>query len=474
VKNIIFGVICETAGVKIRRNFAADLEEIISVMIMKQYGMKLMVFTFSFMECVCAAAQQNQMTRRLTVDELFGLVEANSHALRTQKSGLDVAVQAVEAAKAQRLPDVDAQLSASYLGNGFTLDRHFGDFTKAPIPHFGNNFALEASQVIYSGGALTSGITLAELSRRQSELMVQQSREQLRFLSLEQYLELFKLENQVKVYQQNIALTERLIANVHAKEQQGTALKNDITRYELQLENLRLELVKVRNEQAVQNHQLCTTLGLPYETTIVPDTMVVNRLYAQDGEAFWQKNATDASPVLQQAGIQTEMARAQVKLARSEMLPKVSLIAADHFDGPITIEVPPINRNFNYWYVGIGVKYSLSSLFKSNRKLQQAQWSARQSEENRTTVADQLENAVQADYIHYRQSYDEWHTQQKSVELARQNYRVINDRYLNQLALVTDMVDAANIKLSAELQEVNARIGIVYAYYKMKYTAGNL
>jgi outer membrane protein len=60
------------------------------------------------------------------------------------------------------------------------------------------------------------------------------------------------------------------------------------------------------------------------------------------------------------------------------------------------------------------------------------------------------------------------------VELARQNYKVINDRYLNQLALITDMVDASNMKLSAELQEVNARIGIVYAYYKMKYIAGTL
>ncbi len=43
-----------------------------------------------------------------------------------------------------------------------------------------------------------------------------------------------------------------------------------------------------------------------------------------------------------------------------------------------------------------------------------------------------------------------------------------------QLAIITDMIDASNMKLSAELQEVNARIGIIYAYHKMKYTAGTL
>ena len=74
----------------------------------------------------------------------------------------------------------------------------------------------------------------------------------------------------------------------------------------------------------------------------------------------------------------------------------------------------------------------------------------------------------------YLQSYTELETQQKSVELARQNYQVVNNRYLNQLALITDMIDATNMKLDAELGEVDARINIAYAYYKMKYIAGQL
>ena len=37
----------------------------------------------------------------------------------------------------------------------------------------------------------------------------------------------------MKVYQSNIALTEKLIADINTKQQQGMALKNDVTRYEL-------------------------------------------------------------------------------------------------------------------------------------------------------------------------------------------------------------------------------------------------
>ena len=50
----------------------------------------------------------------------------------------------------------------------------------------------------------------------------------------------------------------------------------------------------------------------------------------------------------------------------------------------------------------------------------------------------------------------------------------MNSRYLNQMALVTDMVDASNLRLNAELKEVDARINIVYAYYRIKYVAGEI
>ena len=123
---------------------------------------------------------------------------------------------------------------------------------------------------------------------------------------------------------------------------------------------------------------------------------------------------------------------------------------------------------------GVGVKYSLSSLFKSNKRIRQAAVETRQAKESHALQAEQLNNSVQAAYVQYQQTYVELETQRKSVELAQQNYEVMNARYLSQLALVTDMVDASNLKLNAELNEVDARINIVYAYYRMKYVAGEI
>ena len=413
----------------------------------------------------------------MTIDQLFEKIEDNSKSLRTVKSGVEIASLGVESAKSKRLPDLDASLSFSYIGNALLTDRDFSDIHGLSSPHFGNNFAFQAQQVVYAGGAIKAGIKLAELGKQQAEVGVRLTRQQVRFIAFGQYLDLFKIDNQIQVYEKNIELTRQLITDIKEKQSQGMALKNDITRYELQMESLKLGLTALHNNRSILNHQLCNTLGMNLEgqeVQIIPDTTVINKVYGKDGEAHWQIAGTMNSPLLEQSSNAIRIAEQKEKIAKSEMLPKVAFVAADNFDGPITFELPPIDKNLNIWYIGVGVKYSLSSLFKSNKRIKQAAVETRQAKESHAVQAEQLNNNVQAAYVQYQQTYVELETQQKSVELARQNYDVMNARYFNQLALVTDMVDASNLRLNAELKEVDARINIVYAYYRMMYVAGEI
>lgn len=421
-----------------------------------------------------AASLADAQQQTLTIDQLFKTIEDNNAALRAQKSGVESADLGIESAKSKRLPDVDASLSVSYIGNVLLTDRDFTDVHGLHSPHFGNNFSLQAQQVVYAGGAINAGIRLAELGKRQAETGVRLTRQQVRFVALGQYLDLYKVDNQIQVYEKNIELTCQLIADIKAKQSQGMALKNDITRYELQMESLKLGLTNLRNNRSILNHQLCNTLGMAQDVRITPDTTVIGKVYARNDEQYWQNQGAMNSPLLEQRANTIRIAEQKEKIAKSDMLPKVAFVAADNFDGPITFELPPINKNLNVWYVGVGVKYNISSLFKSNKRVRQAAVETRQAREEHAVQAEQLNNNVQAAYVQYQQTYVELATQQKSVELARQNYDVMNARYLSQLALVTDMVDASNLRLNAELKEVDARINIVYAYYRMKYVAGDI
>lgn len=421
-----------------------------------------------------AASLADAQQQTLTIDQLFKTIEDNNAALRAQKSGVEAADLDIESAKSKRLPDVDASLSVSYIGNVLLTDRDFTDVHGLHSPHFGNNFSLQAQQVVYAGGAINAGIRLAELGKKQAETGVRLTRQQVRFVALGQYLDLYKVDNQIQVYEKNIELTRQLITDIKAKQSQGMALKNDITRYELQMESLKLGLTTLRNNRSILNHRLCNTLGMAQDVRITPDTTIIGKVYAKNDEQYWQNQGAMNSPLLEQSTNAIRIAEQKEKIAKSDMLPKVAFVAADNFDGPITFELPPINKNLNVWYVGVGVKYDISSLFKSNKRVRQAAVETRQAREEHAVQAEQLNNNVQAAYVQYQQTYVELATQQKSVELARQNYDVMNARYLSQLALVTDMVDASNLRLNAELKEVDARINIVYAYYRMKYVAGEI
>ena len=420
------------------------------------------------------ATSMAQDTRRLSIEGLFDLIEQNSTSLREQKTGVEAAQEGVKAAKSQRLPDINTQLSGSYAGNVVMMNRSFGDAHGMHSPHWGNTFNLDVRQPIYAGGAIDAGIEMAKLGLESSKLSTSLNRASLRFTALEQYLTLEKLQNREEVLKANIKLTQKLIDDINARFSQGVALKNDVTRYELQMQQLKLQLTKVGNQRSILNHQLCNTLGLPSGTVINPTDDVATKTFPKDGEAAWQQSATAGNQQLQLADINARMAKQKEKLARSEMLPKISIVANNNFNGPITFELPPIDKNLNIWYVGVGVSYPLSSLFKSNKKLNQAKLRTRQAQEQTAVVREQLNNEVQSAYTDYLQSYVELQTQHKNVELARENYDVVNERYNNQLALITDMLDASNTRLDAELSESDARIAVAEAYYKMKFISGEL
>lgn len=414
-----------------------------------------------------------QNSRPLDIHNLFTLIDTHNSSVRVSKTSIEAARHDVDAAKSQRLPDINAQLSASFIGNALLTDRNFSEVHGLHSPHFGNQFIIDASQTIYSGGALTAGIRMSELGLEKAGIASELTIQQQRFLVLSQYLDLEKIANREQVVKSNIELTKRIISDIEERHRQGVALKNDITRYELQMQTLQLELTKLRNQRSIVNHQLCVSLGIATSDSIVPTERVADKTYARDAEAQWQFAAM-SSPTLRMAAVDEQMAGQKEKLAKSELLPKVAIVAQNNFNGPITFELPPVNKNLNIWYVGVGISYPVSSLFKSNKKLRAARVAVRKAQEQKAVAKEMVGNQMQAAWTNYQQSYVELQTQQKSVELARQNFEVVNDRYINQLALVTDMIDASNMRLDAELAEVDARINIAYAYYKMKYIAGEL
>lgn len=412
-------------------------------------------------------------TLRLTLTDVFTRIENENQTMSMLRTAQEAAEEGIKSAKNARYPEINAELNASYIGDCFLTDRNFSNYTKAPSPHFGNGFTLEAQQVVYAGGAVNAAVKMAEHEGHMSEAVISKSRQGLRLMAAGEYLDLFRTDNSIKVYKENIALTTKLIEEINARREQGLALAADVTRYELRLEMLKLDLVRLQNTREIMNYRLVNSLGLP-EGTVISSILGDDEDMRDRSRQNWQEIAADASPEMKVSGIKADMALTRQKLVRSERLPKIAVVAYENFNGPITFEIPPIDKNLNIWYVGLGIRYNFSSLYKSGHKLKQAAIEVRQAEQAKNVTEENLRNDVQKAYADYMQSYVELETSEKSLQLADENYERIHDRYMEQLVLVTDMLDAFNMKLDAELGVSAANAEIQYRLCCLRYAAGVL
>lgn len=410
----------------------------------------------------------------ISLEEIYEIAESNSAQLRPYLSAREEADQEISVAKSGRLPDITASLSLSYIGDGFITKRDFSDYQKAPIPHFGNGVAIGVTQPLYTGGAVTSAIEMAQLKSTAARYAADFQRDDIRFRLTGFYLDLYKYSNLRQVVEGNLAAARKVLAEMKARYEQGTALQNDITRYELLSSNLELQMTRIDNTIKILNDNLVTTAGLPSGTVVVPDSTILSRALPREGESWWQAEAELHSPSLGLARTGVDISRKAEDLVKSERLPKIGLQAAWTLDGPILVEIPPINRNLSYWYVGIGVSYNLSSLYKNNKSLTKSRIATRMALEELDATRQAVSLAVRADHIRYLEAYEELKTQQKSVELAQRNYHTTSTRYSADMALITDLLDAANSQLDAQQQLVNARINIIYYYYKLLFTSGKI
>lgn len=417
---------------------------------------------------------QKPDTLKLKIEDLFTLAETNNRSLKVSDYDQKIADEAVNDEMKKLLPSLDVSVSASYLSNGWLSDRNFSKGMSIPIPHFGNNFALEASQIIYAGGAVNTSIEIAKLNQLITQLEKDQKRQDIRFLLAGYYLELVKLNNQKQIFTHSINQTQVLLDQITAKQKQGVALRNNVTRYELQKKSLELGLLRLENNISVINNEMVTTLNLPKGTVIEVEQEQQVGDNALGNEAYWRDLAIKNAPVIQQLDLHADQAKHREQLAKSEKLPKIFAFAGDKLDGPITIEIPTINKNFNYWYAGVGVKFSLSSLYKADSKISQAQIASRRVAEQNELVKDKLSTQISTAYIRYLETFKVYETHVKSLELASQNYTVIRNRYLNDLVLITEMLDAENSKIEAVLEAANAQINILFNYYQLKTLTGTL
>lgn len=412
--------------------------------------------------------------RVMTIDQLFTLADQQNRDISVADVKVAVARQGEAVAKNARLPQINASLTLSYLGDGTIIDRNFSHAMRDPLPHFSNALAVELYQPLFTGGAVTAGIEMAAKGKDMAVNDRQRTVNAVRMALVTNYLQLAKNRNLLQVYDENIALTEKLLKQMSARYTQGVVLKNDVVRYELRLSSLKYDRLSTANAIKIFNDNLVSMLGLEPASEIVPVIDVDADIMMDTDESTWVNTAAAVSPAIKALGLSMDMQRSGRRLTHSEYIPKIGLIAGDKLAGPVTFEVPAINKNYNAWFVGINVKWNVSSLFTTAKATRKHDLELLRINDEKEAAMTEIERHINEALTLYRQSVDRLEIERKNVQLAEENYTVVSHRFDNQLALLTDMLDASNARLDAGVRLVNAEISIRYYYYQLHYLAGTL
>lgn len=408
----------------------------------------------------------------LSVDSLLQLGMAQNVQLRILRQQEEMARSRAKTARTAKLPEVQVGLKGGYLGQPIVFREGLSHPTRPQSPHWLQNYEIDLSQPIYQGGRIRYSIEKADIEQKIAELQTLQNEADIKLALLEQYMQLFSLYKQQTVLARNIEESTKRLENIKSKKRQGLITNNDVLRSELQLTNDRLALQEVDNSLTLMSQQLDILLGLDEQTLIVPDTTLLRQINPTSDYADYLQKAYRDDWTMRRLRQETQLALNNQRLVKAEFLPQLSLYAGNTLARPITRTMADYYNNS--WNIGLTLSYPLSSLYKNRHKLEEARLNIDASQQQEELRKQSLRMEIRTALIRHQEAQDRVKALELSVRQARENYRIMRNRYFGQLSILTDLLDANSVLLDAELQLTTARARVIFTYYELQKACGLL
>lgn len=420
---------------------------------------------------VCNGKAQSD-SLHLSVQALFDLGVENNLQLAASRLKEQMATERLSTARMALYPDIEVGLKGGVLGQPVVFQNGLSNPTRPDTPDWQQNYAIDFSQPLYQGGRIKYAIRQADLEKEIANLQTHVNRADLKLVLLEQYLNLFSLYKQCKVLNRNIEESERRLKDIRQMKEEGLITNNDVLRSEMQLTNNRLSLTETQNNIRLVSQRLDILLGQNENLIIFPDTTLLEQVYTTSGYDTYLQQAFSADPSMLLLQKQTELAENNVRLIRAEQRPKLSLTASNTLARPVSRTLADMYNN--NWNIGLSLSYPLSSLYRNKHRMNEARLSIVLSQNAQEQQKQHIQTTVQEALLKHQEAVSRVEALQLSVRQAEENFRIMNNRYLNQLAILTDLLDADNLRLNVELQLTTARTRVVYTYYQLQRAIGEL
>ncbi|MEN0053251.1 MAG: TolC family protein [Mucilaginibacter sp.] len=350
---------------------------------------------------------------------------------------------------------------------------HSTTISTPPTPNAAN-LGVDASFNIYSGGKFRALQKEQTSHLKEAVLNTRDKSGNIALQTAEQYLDLVRLNDLQKFILDQLKRAQTRLNNINALYKNQKVTRSDVLRAEVTLANVKLSLEQNENDIIIANQRLTVLINIPDSVRISPvDSAAMPKPEVRSLLPLIEASGTSSYSV-QKAAENIETKQARLKIVQSANKPSFSLYSAYGINYPNFLVFPPVNQAYAIGFVGLKAQYSISSLYHNKSKVAAGKLRIKELEIQREAYKDNVHTEVKSYYVKYAEALSRIAVNEHSVEQALVNYRIVNTKYLNQLSLLTDLLDADNLYQESRFNLVKAQTDALAIYYHILYTSGNL
>jgi outer membrane protein len=437
--------------------------------------LNLLLITFT------VTASDSIKSRFLSLDSAISMGIQHSHQVGMAGAQVTQAHSALGEVKDFIMPNVDVALAYTRLSNVpveyFTIPGSPEEIpSTALFPIILNNYSATASlqESVFNGFQWKYGVVELQYNEKSAEYNYESKKKDVALNIITLYLDLFKLNKAHYLIKQSLEQINAHVKEISDFASHGLATQNDVLSIKLQLSNTQLSEIDINNQMQTINFNLDIMLGIPENTTIQIDTnTILSDKTIQPLPYYLQKFEGNRNDI-QAASMQEKSAEANIKLTQSGVYPKLSIGADYNYLRPNPRIVPPLDQFQPSWDIGFRLSYSLTGLYENKNKAAESRAKLLEAQSSYDQLTDAAKMDINQSYTQYKQALEKTQVAESSLGQAKENYKIVKSKYDNHVSLVTDLLDANNYLLNAEINVISAKADAQLAYYSLLKAAGEL
>jgi outer membrane protein len=412
----------------------------------------------------------------MSLNEAISIAKSNNKWVRIAETQAKATEADLKDAYSAALPAASASTSYQRFSDLTLYTGGLSHSTTRPRAATPNaaNLGVDATFNLYSGGRQKAYQEEQKSKKIMADMNTNEQSGNFAMQTASQYLNLVQLAELKKFILEQLKRAETRLKTINSLYKNQKVTRSDVLRADVMLSNVELSLQQVNNDIQISNRRLTVLLSLPENTLVMPTDSAGTAKPALAGLEVLTGQAHTSSFSILKAKQNINTQEARLKGVKSANLPTLAFYTAYGLNYPNNLFYPPADQAFSIGFVGLKAQYNISSLYHNKHKVEAGKLRIAEAQLQNEAVADNVDQEVKSLLIKYGEALNRITVKEKNIEQSRVNYRIVSTKYFNQLALLTDLLDADNLLTASRFDLITAQTDALTIYYRLLYATGKL